>query len=106
MQKQTATVWATVALAVAGVAGIVALEALSDGDSQPLMLVLIGFLAPTVAALLNTQKQGEANAKLDRIDGRLNGELDSRIEKAVQAALREYHAATAEDCTGDSCNHK
>lgn len=96
-------VWAVVALAAMGVAGIVALEAFASGDSEPLLLVLVGFLAPTVAALLNTAKQGEANAKLDRIDGRLNGELDARIAAAVQVALREYHAATAEDCTGDGC---
>ena len=101
--RSNATVWATVALASMGVIGIVALEAFADGDSQPLLLVLVGFLAPTVAALLNTQKQGEANAKLDRIDGRLNGELDGRIEKAVAAALERYHAAKQEDCAGGSC---
>ena len=98
-----ATIWATVVLAVAGVAGIVALEALSDGDSQPLMLVLIGFLAPTVAALVNTQKTSEANATLQKIDGRLNGELDARIAAAVQVALREYHAAKDSDCAGGTC---
>ena len=104
--RHNGTVWAVTTIVVASIAGIVGLAAVGDKDAATLLPLLIGFLAPTVTALINTQKAGEANAKLDRIDGRLNGELDARIEKAVQAALREYHAATADDCAGDSCNSK
>lgn len=89
-------VWAVVALAAMGVAGIVALEAFASGDSEPLLLVLVGFLAPTVAALLN-------QAKLEKIDGRLNGALDTRIEEAVEKALGKYHAAKDTDCSDAAC---
>lgn len=74
------TVWAFAVMVVAGTAGIVGLAAVGDQQSATLLPLLVGFLAPTITSLLNGQK-------LDKIDGRLNGELDSRIEAAVQRAI-------------------
>lgn len=102
--KQGQLVWAVTTIVVASIAGIVALAAVGDKDATTLLPLLIGFLAPTVTALINTHKQDVANAKLERIDGRLNGELDKRIAAAVAVALTEYHAAKAGDCAGDAFN--
>ena len=54
-------------------------------------------------SLVAASKASENTVALSRIDGRLNGELDARIEAAVAKALGVYHAATREDCTGDNC---
>jgi hypothetical protein len=90
MNRHTAHIWSVTILGVVGVAGIIGLEVAAPNDSEKLLVILVGFLAPTVAALLNGQKQVEANAKLDRIDGRLNGELDRRIEAAIERALEKW----------------
>lgn len=97
------SIWAVAVMVVAGVAGIVALAAVGDSQAATLLPLLIGFLAPTVTGLISVDKATSNETTLRRIDGRLNGELDGRISQAVKAALREYHAATAEDCTGDAC---
>lgn len=96
-------IWAVAVIVVASIAGIVGLAAVGDKDAQVLLPLLIGFLAPTVTALVAAQKASDNSHVLQRIDGRLNGELDQRIGDAVQKALREYHTATREDCTGDQC---
>lgn len=96
-------IWAVTLIVVASIAGIVALAAVGDKDAATLLPLMIGFLAPTITALVAAQKAGENSHVLQRIDGRLNGELDKRIGDAVQKALREYHAATREDCEGDRC---
>ena len=96
-------IWAVTLIVVASIAGIVALAAIGDKDAATLLPLLIGFLAPTVTALVAAQKAGENTQVLQKIDGRLNGELDRRISAAVQVALREYHAATTADCTGAEC---
>lgn len=83
MNRHTTSIWAVVILGVVGVVGIVALELAAPASSEKLQIILVGFLAPTVAALLNGQK-------LDKIDGRLNGELDGRIEAAVNRAMERW----------------
>lgn len=102
--------WATTVVIVAAIAGIVSLVAVSDAQAEKLLPYLIGFIGPTVAAIIAANKSQEAvettkasAATLTRIDGRLNGELDSRIAEAVKSALREYHAATTGDCASGSC---
>jgi len=101
--KSGGAIWAVTVIVVASIAGIVALAAVGDKDATVLLPLLIGFLAPTVTALVAAQKAGENTQVLNRIDGRLNGELDGRIGDAVQKALREYHAATQADCNGTNC---
>ena len=97
------SIWAVAVMVVAGVAGIVALAAVGDQQAATLLPLLIGFLAPTITGLMAAEKAGANETTLRRIDGRLNGELDTRIATAVKAALHEYHAATADDCQGDGC---
>lgn len=97
-------IWPIVVMVVAGIAGIVALAAVGDSEAATLLPLLIGFLAPTVTSLIAADKTDKATATLTRIDGRLNGELDQRIGAAVKAALSEYHAATADDCTAGTCS--
>jgi len=97
------TIWAVAVMVVAGVAGIVALAAVGDDQSATLLPLLIGFLAPTITGLVAADKASQNSSTLQRIDGRLNGELDARISAAVASALHEYHAAKASDCVGDSC---
>lgn len=104
--KQSQTIWAVTVIVVASIAGIVALAAVGDKDAATLLPLMIGFLAPTLTALIAAQKAQENSATLTRIDGRLNGELDTRIATAVKAALTDYHAATVEDCSGDNCRRE
>jgi len=101
--KGGGAIWAVTVIVVASIAGIVALAAVGDKDATVLLPLLIGFLAPTVTALVAAQKAGENTQVLQRIDGRLNGELDTRIEHAVAKALGLYHAATQDDCNGTNC---
>ena len=103
MRGSAGTIWAIAVMVVAGVAGIVALAAVGDSQAATLLPLLIGFLAPTVTGIIAADKAAQNGTTLERIDGRLNGELDGRIASAVKAALTEYHAATDEDCVGDHC---
>jgi len=101
--QRSAAVWAATILTVAGIVGIVALDLFADRAGEGNLPLLIGFLAPTIAAMLAASKASENTAALKTINGRLNGELDKRIEEAVWAALHKYHAATQSDCDGSNC---
>lgn len=81
------TVWAVATIVIAGIVGIVALAFVGDKEAAALLPLLIGFLAPTVTSLVSAQRAGENSTKLDKIDSRLNGELDSRIEAAIDRVL-------------------
>lgn len=92
-------VWAVVILAVSGVVGIIGLEAVASESSDTLLMVIVGFLAPTIAALLNRQTTQQvkaatdnANTKLDKIDHSLNGEFDGRIERIVERVIMRVNA--------------
>lgn len=97
------SIWAVTIIIVASITGIVALAAVSNGDEEKLLPLLIGLIAPTIASLIAAEKADANNATLSRIDGRLNGELDNRIATAVTQALHEYHAARKEDCENGDC---
>lgn len=90
-------IWAVTVIVVASIVGIVSLAHIGDKDAQTLLPLLIGFLAPTIASLVAASKSEETKAGLTRIDSRLNGELDKRIQVAVKEALTTYHAAKKED---------
>lgn len=90
--KHNGTVWAATVIVVAGMAAIVAMDLFAQEGEGNLPL-LIGFVAPTVAALLAANKASENTQALQKIDGRLNGDLDRRIEEAVKSALEKYHCA-------------
>lgn len=104
MKTSGATVWAVTIMVLAGVAGIVAMDLWASDAGEGNLPLLIGFLAPTIAGLLAASKASENTAALKSIDGRLNGELDQRIEEAVWKALHTYHAATQDDCAGGRCS--
>ena len=103
MNGKGGAIWAVTVIVVASIAGIVGLAAVGDKDAATLLPLLIGFLAPTITALVAASKAQENTNVLQRIDGRLNGELDQRIAEAVKAALHQYHAATQDDCDGAAC---
>lgn len=103
MKANSATVWAVTVMVLAGVAGIVAIDLWAADSGEGNLPLLIGFLAPTIAGLLAATKASENSAALKSIDGRLNGELDRRIEDAVAKALHTYHAAKDADCHGEGC---
>lgn len=92
MGKNPNTIWAVAIMVVAGTAGVVGLAAVGDTQAATLLPLLIGFLAPTITGLVNVSKQDDASRRLDAIDGRLNGELDARIEAAVDRALQRWTA--------------
>lgn len=99
MNHRNATTWAVAVMVVAGTAGIVGLAAVGDKDAANLLPLLIGFLAPTITGLMAAQrseaaaKASDENAnRLEIIHGQLNGELDKRIEAAVDRALSRWTA--------------
>jgi len=95
--RQSGAIWAVTTIVIASIAGIVALAAVGDKDASTLLPLLIGFLAPTIAAMVAANKSEQTAAGLTKIDHRLNGDLDKRIEAAVKAALETYHCAKKED---------
>ena len=90
--KSGRAVWAATVIVGAAVAAIVAMD-LFAGEGEGNLPLLIGFVAPTVAALLAASKATENSQALKTIEGQLNGELDKRIEAAVKAALEKYQCA-------------
>lgn len=93
--KSGHAIWAIAVIVATGTAGIVALAAVGDGQADILLPLLIGFLAPTVASLIGISKQDDTTKRLDSIDGRLNGELDARIEQAVERVLARWTSPPA-----------
>lgn len=61
-------------LGVAGIAGVVGLEVAAPGDSEKLLVIMVGLITTILV-------------KLNSVSGQLNGELDGRIEQAVERVL-------------------
>ena len=80
MNKHTSQIWAAALLGVAGVVGLVGLELAAPGESEKVLVILVGFLSPVVVAIMGRQYT----------DKRLNGELDERIEQAISRALDKW----------------
>lgn len=53
--------WAVVVLAAVGVAGVVAIHVWGPADNVGTLQTLVGFLTPTLAALLALRRSGEAH---------------------------------------------
>lgn len=93
--KNNATIWAVAIIAVAGVMGLVGLSLTGDDNqAQPMMVVLVGFLGSTVAALVAASKADTAVSGVQQLNTRMNGEMDQRME---EAALRVMQAEVADD---------
>lgn len=64
-------------LGVAGIAGVVALQVAAPDDSEKLLVIMVGLITTILL-------------KLNSVSGQLNGELDKRIEDAVERALEKW----------------
>lgn len=83
-------IWALTFMVCAATAGIVGLAAVGDTEAATLLPLMIGFLAPTITGIITVSKADVTTEKLNQIDGRLNGDLDARIESAVERALARW----------------
>lgn len=93
--KSNATIYAVAIIAVAGVIGLVGLSVTGDDNqAQPMMVVLVGFLGSTVAALVAASKADNAVHGVQTLNTRMNGELDQRME---EAALRVMQAEVVDE---------
>ena len=75
--------YASILLAAIGVIGFVGINATTEGDPQPtLMLMMTGLLAPLIAVVVQMlQKQLKTSEEVARkVDQLLNGSLQSRID--------------------------
>lgn len=88
--NQRYNAWPVAVMVIAAVAGVVGVVAVGDDQSSVLLPILVGFLAPTIASVVNLNRTDETNKRLTNIDGRLNGDLDQRIEAAVERALSKW----------------
>lgn len=64
-------------LGVAGIVGVVALQVAAPDDSEKLLVIMVGLITTILL-------------KLNSVSGQLNGELDKRIEDAVERALEKW----------------
>lgn len=99
MNTSVSLVWAITILGVAGVMGMIGIEATSSGDTEKLLIILVGFLAPTVASLVSAIKSDATEKGLKSVNNQLNGGLDTRMEAAMERVLakREAESANRED---------
>ena len=81
-----------VAVTVIMVAAIVAITVISldDAPHDNAVTLLIGFAAPTILLLANLLKSEETGRKLDALGTAMNGELDRKIESAVERVMRRH----------------
>ena len=79
-----------VAVTIITVAAIIAITfiTIDDEPHETAVTMLIGFAAPTVLLLANLLKSDETGRKIDAISHSLNGELDRKIEAAVERVMR------------------
>lgn len=92
-------VGAIAVISVTGVVGMVGLELAGSGDTEKLLIILVGFLAPTVASLVSAIKSDATEKGLKSVNNQLNGGLDTRMEAAMERVLakREAESAKRED---------
>ena len=81
-----------VAVTIIMVSAIVAITVITvdDAPHETAVTMLIGFAAPTVLLLANLLKSEETGRKLDALGTAMNGELDRKIEKAVERVMRRH----------------
>lgn len=83
MSRQIFAIGALVAVVVLSLAAV---GAAMYGTLTP---NLIGFLAPTIATLLVLLKVEDTQKDVQKVERRVNGELDGRIRENVLSALEE-----------------
>jgi hypothetical protein len=94
---------AVVSISFLGAGAIVAITLLRPGhDNTALILSVLGFLAPTVAALLALAKSVQNGAVMERLEVKLDGrmtQLLEQVERAAKSEGREEGAAVAAAAT-------
>ena len=95
--KTNTLIWALVLIIVVTLIAIVGLNAVVEGDSMPMLVLIVGLITPAVTAILNllkSQKTLEVSESTDKkVDSLLNGGLQSRIDH-VEEAIIEYQKKT------------
>ena len=81
-----------VAVTIITVAAIIAITfiTIDDEPHETAVTMLIGFAAPTILLLANLLKSDKTGRKVDAITHSLNGELDRKIEGAVERVMRRH----------------
>lgn len=84
-------------ISVTGVLGMVGLEIAGSGDTEKLLIILVGFLAPTIASLVSAIKSDATEKGLKSVNSQLNGSLDRRMEEAVERVMAKQSATRREE---------
>jgi len=81
-------------LAIVGSIAVVALELKSHdpGNIQPIVL-LLGFLAPTIAALIGVLKSYQNGADIKELHATTDGKMSQLMEQTAKASELAGHAA-------------
>lgn len=79
-----------VVLALVSIATIALLSFEGHGE---LAAQVVGYMAPTIAALLAYRKSSENGAAITKVELNVDGRLSQLLEKTEQAARAEGHAA-------------
>lgn len=90
-------VGAIAVISVTGVVGMVGLELAGSGDTEKLLIILVGFLAPTIASLVSAIKSDATEKGLKSVNSQLNGSLDRRMEEAVARVMAKQEKQPRED---------
>lgn len=82
--KPHTLIWALVLIITVTLVAIVGLNAVVEGDTQPILLIVVGLITPIVTTILNlikSDKTLDVSKSTDKkVDSLLNGGLTSRIE--------------------------
>lgn len=82
-------IMAVIILSVSGVAGVVLLFALQVENAIALSAIILGFLAPTIVALLSLRQAKQNSASVERIRVSIDGRLTQLLETTKAAAKAE-----------------
>lgn len=74
-------------VAAAAIIGILFLR--PNQDNTPLIVTILGFLGPTIAALLALAKTIQTGAAVDNLKVQINGRLSQLLEQTERAAKAE-----------------
>lgn len=70
-------VWAIIIISLTGVCGLVTIEIFRPTDNNlPVIAILLGFLSPTIAAVLSLLKSQENANRLDHMHGEMQCQTD------------------------------
>ncbi len=95
--KPNTLVWALVLIVSVTLIAIVGLNVAVEGDTQPILLIMVGLITPIVTTILNlikSQKTLDVSESTDKkVDSLLNGGLQSRIDH-IETSISEHQRRT------------